>query len=229
MAAAFGAHLIMERYPRSATAEAFRSLRTSLQFLGAEKTCAFVITSPGPGEGKSTCAANLAIAMASAGRRVLLVDGDMRRPSMDVAFGLARVQGLSNILIGQSGDESVPECAVDGLDVLPSGPPPPNPSELLAGSRFDEAITRWSERYDHVIIDSPPVLAVTDAVVIGRRVGHALLVTRAGATRDKALQRTVGVLREAGVNIFGTVLNDLSDGRGHYGYYDYSGSKSDRG
>ncbi len=219
MAGSLAANLVMDRAPRSAAAEAFRSLRTSLQFLGPEKTRVFVVTSPGPAEGKSTCVANLGMALASAGKRVLIVDADMRRPTMQDLFGLGQVQGLSNLLIGQCGDDAVQESGVQGLSVLASGRVPPNPSELLDTERFDQALARWIAHYDHVLLDSPPVLAVTDAVVIGRRVRRALLVTRAGTTRDKTLQRAVSVLREAGVEIVGTVLNDLSAGNGEYGYY----------
>lgn len=213
--------VIIEESPRSAAAEAFRSLRTSLQFLGPEKTDAFVVTSPGPGEGKSTCAANLAVALARVGRHVLLVDADMRRPSIEERFRLGRVQGLSQLLVGQCGDEVIQESGIDGLEVVASGIIPPNPAELLARVALDEALVRWRAMFDHIIFDTPPVLPVTDAVVVSRKTRHALLVTRVASTRDRGLRQAVRLLREAGVDILGGIVNDIMPGHGgaYYGYY----------
>lgn len=213
--------LILQNRPQSQAAEAFRSLRTSLQFLPAERLRAIVITSSGPGEGKSTCATNLAIALAKTGKRVLLVDADMRRPSLGAMFGLGRGTGLTHLLSGRlSDDDVIHETEIDGLSLLPSGPNPPNPAELLEQSAMGEALVRWRDRFDHVIIDTPPVLAVTDPVVLGRKVGQAILVARSGEARDKAVQRSVSLLRDAAIEILGVVLNDLAfRGGNDYGYY----------
>lgn len=213
--------VLLERAPRSGAAEAFRSLRTSLQFLNPEKTATMVITSSAPAEGKTTCASNLAVALAGVGRRVLLVDADLRRPSLAQRFRLGRVQGLSHILIGQCGDEVAQESGVQGLYVLASGIIPPNPAELLSRPALEQALQRWQQRYDHVIFDTPPVLAVTDAVVVARQARNALLVTRVGTTRDRALRQAVSLLREAGAEILGAVLNDQlpTTADGYYAYY----------
>ena len=221
---------ILERAPRSAAAEAFRGLRTSLQFLG-DKAQMFVVTSAGPGEGKSTTAANLAIAMAGVGKRVLLVDADLRRPSLHQMFGLGRVHGLSHVLVGQAGDEAIQEAEPEGLHVLTSGPVPPNPAELLDQAGLDACLARWRQRYDHIIVDSPPVLAVTDPVILARKVKRALVVVRAATTRDRSLQHACSLLREAGAEVLGTAFNDLPQGKGvEYGYsyaYYRSGSEDE--
>jgi len=213
--------LILHQRPQSHAAEAFRSLRTSLQFLPAERLRALVVTSSGPGEGKSTVSTNLAIALAKTGKRVLLVDADMRRPSQGQAFGLAHSTGLTHLLSGRMGDEDViHETGIEGLSLVPSGPLPPNPAELLEQASMEDALLRWRDRFDHVIIDTPPVLLVTDPVVVGRKVGQAIMVARAGESRDKAVQRSVALLRDAGIEILGVVLNDMAARGGQeYGYY----------
>lgn len=213
--------LIVHDQPQCQAAEAFRSLRTSLQFLPAERLKAMIVTSSAPGEGKSTCSCNLAIALAKTGKRVLLVDADMRRPSVAATFGLPRGRGLTNLLAGRASDDDVIHpTTIDGLSVVPTGPLPPNPAELLEQPTTGEALERWRGHFDHIILDTPPALVVTDAIVVGRKVGQAVLVARAGESRDKPMQRAVGLLREAGIEILGVVLNDLAPRQGtEYGYY----------
>lgn len=221
--------LILQRAPRSPAAEAFRSLRTALQFLETSRTAVFVITSAGPAEGKTTMASNLAVAFAQVGKRVLLVDADMRRPSQHDQFSLGKGVGLSHLLARRGGDDLIQDPGIPGLSILPAGVIPPNPAEMLDSAALDECVTRWRKNYDHVIIDSPPVLAVTDPVVIARKVGYALLVARAATTRDKSLQRACQVLREAGVQLLGTALNDLEATRNDeygYGYYAVDSARS---
>lgn len=210
---------ILQRAPRSAAAEAFRSLRTALEFIDPAKTRTLLITSAGPGDGKSTCAANLAVALAQVGKRVLLVDADMRRPSLHERFHLGHGVGLSHVLVGRGDEGAIEESAIPGLSVLIGGVVPPNPAELLDGGVLDRCLARWSETYDHVLLDSPPVLAVTDPVVIARKVTGVVLVARAASTRDRALERACAVLRAARANLLGTVVNDLVAARqGDYGY-----------
>lgn len=224
--------LFVVKSPRSPAAEAFRSLRTSLQFLPAEKTRAFAITSAGPKEGKSTCAANLAVVLAMSGKRVLLVDADLRQPAQHRLFGLGKVRGLSQLLSGACSDEAIQESGVDGLDVLSGGHVPPNPAELLEQSSFAGCVSRWTERYEHIIFDTPPMLVVTDPMVVARHVGRVVLVARAAATKDRSLQHAAALLREAQVDVLGTILNDLSVADREYGVYgdgyyrtdDYSGT-----
>jgi protein-tyrosine kinase len=212
--------LFLINAPHSATAEAFRTLRTALEFVSPEKTRVLAVTSPARGEGKTTCSANLAVALAHAGKRVLLIDADLRRPALHVTFRLERGHGLAHLLAGQCGDEAIQSTFIEGLDVLGSGVVPPNPSELLGSATLDNALARWRESYDHLLFDTPPLLSVTDAIVVARRAGQAILVARAAATRDRSLQHAAGLLREAGVEVLGSVLNDRpgpEDGR--YMYY----------
>ncbi len=213
---------ILERAPRSAAAEAFRGLRTSLQFLG-DKAQMFVVTSAGPGEGKSTTAANLAVALAGVGKRVLLVDADLRRPSIHQMFRLDRARGLSHVLVGQAGDEAIQQADPDGLHVLVSGPVPPNPAELLDQAILDVCLTRWRQQFEHIVVDSPPIMAVTDPVIVARKVKSALVVVRAATTRDRSLHHACSLLREAGVELLGTALNDLPQGKSYEYAYSYAG------
>lgn len=211
--------LVLRDRPRSPAAEAYRSLRTSVQFLPPEKQRAFLITSSVPSEGKTSTAVNVGLAFASAGRRVLLVDADMRRPMLHRVFGLGKVLGLSHVLSSQADLSVIQSTDVPNLDVLPVGPLPPNPSELLGLGTVDTLLTECCARYDHVVFDTPPLLGVTDAVVLSRHVGRAILVLRAGLTSDKAVQRALELLSEAKAEVLGVVLNDLSRGQDGYGYY----------
>ena len=213
---------VLERAPRSAAAEAFRSLRTALDFLDPATTQAFAVTSPGPGEGKSTCAAYLAIALAQVGRRVLLVDADMRRPSLHQCFATGQAVGLSQLLTAKSIEAQPTRSGIEGLSVIPSGVIPPNPSEILAGTALSRQLEGWRSDFQHVVFDTPPLLAVTDALVLARQVDGVILVARVGATRDRSLQRSIALLREAEVRLLGSVVNDISPAAGSeygYGYY----------
>jgi len=183
-------------------------MRTSLQMLPREKQGAVVVTSCGAGDGKTFCAVNLAVALAAAGKRVLVVDGDLRRPSLHKVFRLGRTQGLSDVLSEQAArDEVILPSDVPGLDVLPSGPIPPNPSELLGAPALDPALEAWRVAYDHLIFDAPPVLGLSDAVVLARRIGYAILVVRAGQTTDRALRHASELLQGSGIEVLGVVLN----------------------
>jgi capsular exopolysaccharide synthesis family protein len=216
---------------RSQAAEAFRTLRTNLLFSSAVQTMRQVIvTSAGPGEGKSTTAANLAVAFAQQGQRVLLIDCDLRRPRIHQVFGHAQIPGLTNALVGNmSSAEAIHTTNIDGLSVLTAGPTPPNPAELLGGSRMGELLDTLAQSYDMVIIDTPPVLIASDAAILSRHVAGTLLVVRAGQTQAAALRDTMQQLATVGTHVTGTVLND-PDGEvakfsSYYGYYyqDYYG------
>ena len=206
--------------------EAYRTLRTNIQFSSVDKPIrTMLVTSSGPGEGKSTTAANLAVVMAQTGQKVILVDTDLRRPVIHKTFGVPNNVGITTALLaGQDIDLAayVQPTEIENLTVLTSGPIPPNPSELLGSHRMAHVIEQLSQVADLVIFDTPPVLVVTDASVLGRQVDGVLLVADAGGTREQALVQTVGELRKTGVNILGIALNRLDRrSRGYYYYYYY--------
>jgi receptor protein-tyrosine kinase len=216
--------------PNSATAEAYRSLRTSLLFLGLDRPVQVLqVTSPSASEGKTTTLANLGVSLANAGRRVVISCADLRRPRVHEFFGLTNKVGLTSVVVGDvplhEAIQPVPD--VEGLSVLASGPVPPNPSELLSSTRVAEVIAALREDYDMILLDSPPVLPVTDAAVLARRADALLIVATAGSTTRRELTRAVEMLHQVDAPLVGSVLNGVSAGRGRgygygYGYYRYS-------
>ncbi len=205
--------------PHSVVAEAFRSLRANLFFSApAEQQGVILVTSPGGDNGKTTIATNLAISIALSGRRVLLVDANFRRAALPTIFPNARHEGLSNILIGQGQlRDYVSQTHVPGLDILGAGPIPPNPAELLGSSYLRDVIVDARSRYDQVIFDGPPVLLVSDAMVLAGAVDGCLLVCEYRRTSRGALQRSRTNLEAINARIFGAVLNKVEGRRG--GYY----------
>ncbi|MFL6426996.1 MAG: GumC family protein [Acidobacteriaceae bacterium] len=211
--------------PASPTAEAYRALRSSILLSAIDNPLrTLVITSAFMSEGKSTLAANIAVMLAQRGERVLIVDADLRRSTLHLLFGLRRPpQGLTNLLSRQS-DESVilhPVSQVPTLAYLPAGAVPPNPAELLASHRMAEMMRQWSEQYDRVIIDTAPILAISDSLAPAARADSVLLVVRAGVTRKKALMRTRELLRRVNAHLLGAVVNDIDMRKDSY--YNYSG------
>jgi tyrosine-protein kinase len=219
-------HLITVKHPRSPVAEAYRVLRTNLRFSGIENPSgALLVTSAGPGEGKTTTAGNLAVAMAQSGRKVVLVDTDLRRPFVHNLFGLSNDAGLSNLFLDDAAtiDAVMQPTSVEGLRVITSGHLPPNPAEVLDSKRMTEVIEALRARSDMVIFDSPPVLAVADASILGSRCSGAILVVDTGRSRTEAVRRGADTLRQTNVKLLGVVLNKLSTGHSlgysHYYYY----------
>jgi capsular exopolysaccharide synthesis family protein len=216
--------LFVHRNPKSAPAECVRSIRTNLLFMSPEKPLrTILVTSSGPSEGKTTTAVSLAQTMADGGSRVLLVDADMRRPRIHQIFGVARDAGLSSLILGQGDlDKTIQPTALANLFVLPCGPIPPNPSELLHTTSFTSLLATLSSRFDRVIIDSPPAGVVSDAVVVSTHVDGTAFVVKAGRTSRDAAARTVRALRVVNARLFGAVLNDLHLSDERYGqYYQY--------
>jgi capsular exopolysaccharide synthesis family protein len=205
--------LVTVTHPSAPAAEAFRSLRTAVKFLGIDRQVRVVqVTSPSPAEGKTFAAVNLAVALAQAGDRVVVVGADLRRPRLERLLDVPLTPGLTGVLIG---DVTLPQAiqsvpAVPNLSVLPAGQPPPNPSELLSGERARRLVDVLGQTYDSVIIDCPPVLPVTDSLVIARMVDTTLLVTSAHKTSKRALLRAVELLRQVDAPLAGGVLNSLS-------------------
>jgi len=206
---------------KSIVAEAYRTIRTAV-FFGAPKGEAktILVTSPAPSDGKSTVVSNLAIAMAQAGQKTLVIDGDFRRPAQHKIFEIDQNKGLSSVLAGRHTlDEAVQSGPVKGLDILTCGPEVPNPSELLNSDVFAETLKNLSERYDRVIIDSPPVTPVADSQVLGALCNVTLLVLRAEKSTRRLSQQARDALLSVGAHILGVVVNDVSPKRGRYGYY----------
>jgi tyrosine-protein kinase Etk/Wzc len=217
--------LVTHVEPQSLVAEAFRSLRTNVTFARAHQDLrTLMITSPAPGEGKSTVAVNLATTFAQQGQRTLLVDADLRRSVLDQTFAIARSPGLTDVLVGaQALDSVVRPTDVPNLSILPSGHFPPNPSELLGSGQMRAMIELAKQSFDIVLIDSPPVLAVTDAAVLSTVVDGSIIVIRLGVTAREAVRRAVSQLRVVNGRILGAVLNAVdfrgASYQGGYGYY----------
>lgn len=220
--------LITEAHPRSSISEAFRMLRTNLQFATLDKPAQTVmVAAPGPAEGKSSVLANLAVTLAQSGKKVVVVDTDLRRSTLHGLFGMPNDVGFSNLLLAQNPD--VPgylhSNKVEGVKVLAAGPSPSNPADLLGSSRMSYLIDKLKKEADVVLFDSPPVLAVADATILAPKVDGVILVVNAGTTRPEALSETKEMLLKGNANILGVVLNRVDkEGSGAY-YYHYRSSE----
>jgi capsular exopolysaccharide synthesis family protein len=222
--------LVGIEHPSSAASEAYRLLRTSVRFLGLDTPMrTLLVTSAAASEGKTVTAANLAIALAQGGEQVLLVGADLRRPRVHELFGAPQSPGLTSVLLGEATAESTAYGIeeVPGLHLMPPGPTPPNPAELLDSARTDELFEWLATRYDRVVVDSPPVLPVTDAQVLSRVAGAVLLVVAHGETSRRGLARAIELLGQVHAPLVGTVLNLVPAGEGYAGRtYRYETYKS---
>lgn len=217
--------LIVQVDPRSQRAEAFRSLRTNLQFVDvANPPKSIVITSSLPGEGKSTTAANLALSLADTGVKVVVIEGDLRRPRLLDYLGFEGSVGLTDVLVGRVDVEDVLQpFGHTGLRLLGAGPIPPNPSELLGSANMEQLIAELSERFDYVIIDAPPLLPVTDAAVLSTIVDGAIVVVGAGVVQREHVRRALDTLDAVNCSVLGLILNRVKakEGGAGYGTYEY--------
>src|SRR5712671_1734940 len=222
--------LVTQVRPQSQMAESYRALRTSLLLssLGAPPKV-IMITSALPQEGKSTTSINCAVVLAQKGVRVLLIDADLRRPSIHKTLGMGPRSGLSNVLTGSTTlQQAITHTTIlPNLDVLPAGTLPPNPAELLASSNMRDVLIELREKYDHIVVDTPPTLSVTDAVVLSPRADAIVLVIRSGHTTKQALRRSRDILMQVNAKVAGVLLNavDLSS-PDYYYYYEYQGKYS---
>lgn len=204
--------LITISNPRSPISEAYRTLRTNLEFSSLDRPLrTMVVTSAGPEEGKSTTLANLAVTLAQAEKRVILVDCDLRRPSQHQIFDVENSVGLTTMVVDEEAFKNPPlqETPVPTLKLLPSGPLPPNPSELLGSRRMGEIIATLREGADLVLFDAPPIIAVTDAAVLASKVDGVLLVINAGTTKRDHAQRAKALLEKVNARLVGAVLNNV--------------------
>ncbi len=214
--------LITVSTPRSPISEAYRTLRTNLEFSSLDRPIkTMVVTSPGPEEGKSTTLANLAVTLAQAEKKVVLVDCDLRRPSQHQIFGLKNGAGLTTMVVDDEAMTNPPlqETEVPGLWLLASGPIPPNPSELLGSRRMKEIIDILSQRADIVLFDAPPIIAVTDAAVLSSKVDGVLLVINAGGTKRDHAERAKALLEKVNAHLVGAVLNNVKIDTSLHRYY----------
>jgi non-specific protein-tyrosine kinase len=225
--------LVTVRNQQSPLAEAYRMLRVNLDFAAIDRPLrAIAVTSGGPEEGKSTTIANLAVAIAQTGKRVILVDSDLRRPTIHRIFQVANDRGVTTALLNP-GDQGVVDhlisSGVGNLQLLPSGPIPPNPAELLGSQRMAELIEALKAQADLVLFDTPPLLVFADAALLARVCDGTLLVARARFTRIGALVRALEQIDQAGARLLGVVLNRVAAPRGDYqNYYYYYGSRADQ-
>lgn len=215
--------LIAKSGTDSIAAEAFRSLRTNISYVNYEGSLAkLLITSSKPGEGKTTLCLNLGATLAQAGHKVLIIGADLRRPRLLEGLGLRSNAGLSKLLLGASSlEEAIIKTTTPGLSVLPSGPVPPNPSELLGSHRMMGLLTAVSSEYDFILIDTPPILAVTDAMVVSGMVDGVIMVARSGVTEREAIKHVLSEFRQSKARLIGAVLNGVTTGVS-YGYYQES-------
>jgi tyrosine-protein kinase Etk/Wzc len=216
------APLVMALDPQDPAAESYRNLRMNLMFMSTEEDPirTVLFTSPGPGEGKSTTALNFSVMLAQQGQRVLLLDADLRRPTLHKALDVLREPGLTNLLVGDAGlREAIRPSVLPNLDFLPTGPFPPNPSELLNSKAMKRLLEVLEGKYSHIILDSPPILAVTDSSVLGAHSDGVVVVLRSGETEQKVAERSVDQLRRIGIRVFGAVLNAIAPSTPEESYY----------
>jgi capsular exopolysaccharide synthesis family protein len=214
--------LTAHNFPMSGTSEAARAIRTNLLFMAPDHPFrTLLFTSAGPSEGKTTMACCIAIAIAQAGQRVVLVDCDLRKPRLHRIFRKSAATGVTTALLTESIDDAVHETEVPNLSVITAGPLPPNPAELIHSERFRVFLSQLSKRFDRVILDSPPVVPVTDAAVLSTLVDGTVLVVRAFKTSKELARHAVRALNDVGAKLAGTVLNAVNLNRSEYRYSHY--------
>jgi capsular exopolysaccharide synthesis family protein len=215
--------LIVHNHPKSSVAECCRTIRTNITFMSADRPRkTIVVTSASPREGKTTVAISLAISLAQSGKRILIVDTDLRKPRIHRAFGKSLNRGVTSILVGEhSAQEAIQETEIPGLSVLGSGPIPPNPAELLHTEQFRGLLAELAKSFDHLIFDSPPLAAVTDAAIISPQVDGTILIIHTQRTTREALRSALRQLRDVSGHLTGGVLNEVDLSTHRYGYSSY--------
>jgi len=216
--------VITHANPKSPISEAYRVLRTNIQYSSIDKPLkTIVVTSSKPMEGKTTTVVNLAVSFAQTGKRVLLIDSDLRKPKIHKIFSLSNKTGLTNLIVAHDDDfvKYIRLCEIPNLEILPCGTIPPNPSELLSSNTFINFIHEMGEIYNIILLDAPPVGSVTDAAIISAFVDGTILVANSGHVEIEALKRSKELLTNVNANIIGVVLNNLDKHAGSNYYYQY--------
>lgn len=214
--------MVYNRSTKSLTAEAYRSLRTSIQYSSIDKELKIVsVTSSIPGEGKSTVATNLAISMSEMGKKVLLIDADLRKPTIHKKLQLSNLKGLAEGIVYKLELDEFIQKPYDHLHVITSGQIPPNPAELVGSDAMTHLLIRLKELYDHIIIDCPPVLSVTDPLLVSTKVDGTILVVREGKVKAKQVRTSFKELEKVRANVIGTILNDSKEMIRSYSRYYY--------
>lgn len=211
---------VLEKQPKSVEAESYRILRTNIMYSSFDKEIKrILVTSSEPGEGKSTTSGNLALAFAQDEKKVILIDCDLRKPSIHKKFRISNNRGLSDVIIDRDKLNKCIQKRTEYLDVLTAGKIPPNPSEMLGSQAMSGLLDELSNIYDVIVLDSPPVLAVTDAQILSTKVDGTVLVVRAEKTKKDTVLAAKGVLDKVNANILGTVLNGGDKNKDNYYYY----------
>ena len=220
-------NLLAFKDPKSPVAEAYRTIRTNLQFSGVDKEMKVVeVTSAVPNEGKSTVIGSLGVVLAQARKKVLLLDCDFRNPTQHKLFGLHN-KGLTNFMASGMEDYStfIQHVEQENLDIIVSGPIAPNPSEMLMSNKMQDLLDVVRTEYDYILIDTPPIMPVTDAAVLGAKVDGVMIVIASGADKPELVQAAKTRLQQGGANILGCILNKVQVGGGRYGYGKYGNHK----
>lgn len=211
---------VLEKQPKSVEAESYRILRTNIMYSSFDKEIKrLLVTSSEPGEGKSTTSGNLALAFAQDEKKVILIDCDLRKPSLHKKFRISNNRGLSDVIIDRDKLNKCIQKRTEYLDILTAGKIPPNPSEMLGSQAMSSLLDELSNFYDVIVLDSPPVLAVTDAQILSTKVDGTVLVVRAEKTKKDTVLAAKGVLDKVNANILGTVLNGGDKNKDNYYYY----------
>ena len=211
---------VMEKAPKSIDAEAYRSLRSNIEYSSFDDEYrAIVVTSSVPGEGKSTTSGNLALSLAQSGNKVLLVDCDMRKPSIHKKFKISNISGTAELLLRKESFEDVANCYNENLTIITAGKIPPNPSEMLSSRAMAAFIKEMKNEFKYIILDTPPLQAVTDAQVLSTKSDGVLLVVRAGSTKREMVLNSVDLIKKVQGKVIGTVLNGVENKKNNYYYY----------
>ena len=211
---------VVEKNPKSVAAEAYRSLRTNIQYSSFDKQYkTILVTSANPGEGKSTTAGNLALTLAEGEARVLLVDCDMRKPSVHKNFRVTNTYGISDVLLQKKKVMEVAHKYNENLYIITAGKIPPNPAEMIASKAMTLFLEEMKEHFDYIVLDTPPVQAVADSQILSTKVDGSLFVVRAGLTKKDEVQSAIAALKKVNANIIGTVLHAIDSKTNKYYYY----------